>query len=95
MTNFNFFGAGSTILKNIIVGINTTSGALPSTNDIRAGQSWGTSGLAIFAQGEYGIPGPTRRISLASTTTIYAVAYAEFTVSTLSVYGFISARRVR
>jgi len=35
------------------------------------------------------------RFSLASTTTIYILARAEFTVSTASAYGMISARRVR
>lgn len=38
---------------------------------------------------------PTVRISLASTTTIYLVANASFTISTLSAYGTISARRQR
>lgn len=35
------------------------------------------------------------RILLSATTTIYLVARATFTVSTLTTYGFISARRVR
>jgi len=35
------------------------------------------------------------RFSLASTTTIYILARAEFTVSTASAHGMISARRVR
>jgi hypothetical protein len=35
------------------------------------------------------------RVSLAGTTTIYAVAQATFTVSTLAVYGIIRARRIR
>jgi len=43
----------------------------------------------------HGIAGPTLRFSLASTTTIYLIAQGVFTVSTLSVYGIISARRAR
>ena len=43
----------------------------------------------------HGLAGPTLRFSLASTTTIYLVAQGNFTVSTLSAYGIISARRVR
>lgn len=35
------------------------------------------------------------RVSLASTTTLYAVAEGTFAASTLDVYGLISARRVR
>ncbi len=45
--------------------------------------------------GRIGSPIPTQRFSLSGTTTIYLVAQANFTVSTLSAYGFISARRVR
>jgi hypothetical protein len=36
-----------------------------------------------------------RRISIASTTTVYLVVQASFTVSTNSAYGFIGARRAR
>jgi hypothetical protein len=43
----------------------------------------------------HGLAGPTLRFSLASTTTIYLVAVANFTVSTMVAYGIISARRVR
>lgn len=38
---------------------------------------------------------PTTRVSIAATTTIYLVANATFTVSTLTAYGLIRARRVR
>ncbi len=38
---------------------------------------------------------PATRFSLAATTTIYLVSAATFTVSTLSAYGIIRARRVR
>ena len=36
-----------------------------------------------------------RRISLSGTSTIYLIGYATFTVSTMTAYGFIGARRVR
>jgi hypothetical protein len=42
-----------------------------------------------------GLGVPTTRISLASTTTIYLVARATFTVSTAQAYGNITARRIR
>lgn len=38
---------------------------------------------------------PTQRFSLASTTTVYLVGSATFTVSTMTAYGSIRARRVR
>jgi hypothetical protein len=37
----------------------------------------------------------TSRLSIASTTTVFLVAQAVFTVSTLSAYGTIRARRIR
>lgn len=36
-----------------------------------------------------------RRVSVAVTTTVYLVAQATFTVSTLAAYGYLNARRVR
>ena len=38
---------------------------------------------------------PPRRLSIASTTVVYLVAVAGFTVSTCSAYGYIQARRIR
>jgi len=38
---------------------------------------------------------PMTRISVSGTTTVYLVALDVFSVSTISAYGFISARRVR
>jgi len=38
---------------------------------------------------------PTFRVSIAITTTIFLIAQATFTVSTISAFGLISARRVR
>ena len=38
---------------------------------------------------------PVVRLALASTTTIYLVSNATFSVSTLTAYGIITARRVR
>lgn len=38
---------------------------------------------------------PMRRVSIGSTTTVYLVAQATFSVSTLSAYGKIQARRTR
>ncbi|HVY88846.1 MAG TPA: DUF2793 domain-containing protein [Hyphomonadaceae bacterium] len=58
----------------------TTAAMVPG-----AGVSGGLITLAV----------PPYRVSLASTTTIYAVALANFTVSTCAVYGRLAARRVR
>lgn len=69
-------------------GSNTTSATLGS--DITLHRH-----AAFVPQSNYSFSIPTRRISIASTTTVYLVAFATFTVSTCGAYGRISARRVR
>ena len=43
----------------------------------------------------FNVPLPVARISLASTTTIFLVVQATFTISTMTAFGTIRARRVR
>ena len=43
----------------------------------------------------FNVPLPVARVSLASTTTIFLVVQATFTVSTMTAFGTIRARRVR
>lgn len=52
---------------------------------------------AAFVPGavDMGYTVPPRRLSISSTTTVYLVATAGFTVSTAAAWGFISARRRR
>jgi hypothetical protein len=69
-----------------------------ATNDLSPGRfvrefHAGTVPTAIT--GAMSGPIPVARISLAATTTIYLVATASFTVSTLTAYGILQARRVR
>jgi len=88
--------------------VDYNAGATTSITQLQQGTSSTTA--ALGAQDTYTseafaamVPGalplgywaPTTRISLASTTTIYLVAKASFTVSTLAAYGTIRARRVR
>lgn len=54
-----------------------------------------TAAFAAGATSSIGWAIPRRRISLASTTTVYLVARAGFTTSTASAWGRIDARRVR
>lgn len=54
-----------------------------------------TAAFAAGATSSIGWPIPRRRVSIASTTTVYLVARAGFTVSTASAWGRIDARRVR
>lgn len=84
--------AGSTVLSQFGVGINTTSATMPSV----------ISGLGIsILTGSLGtatnpaICPMTTRISISGSTTVYLVTSVNFTVSTCTVNGFIRARRVR
>ena len=90
MIGFNI--AATTVISYAQGGANTASATLPSNNDtfyitpaVPATASYIGLQMAI----------PTYRISIASTTTVYLVALATFSVSTVSAYGFISARRRR
>lgn len=70
-----------------------------ATSDFTTAHAYGSQIAAAFVPGSGGVDitqraGPLR-ISLAGTTTIYLVAFATFTVSSLAAYGGIRARRVR
>jgi hypothetical protein len=54
---------------------------------------YGTAGLVL--NGTIGLTCPPRRVSISSTTTIYLVAYANFTIDVCTAYGQIYARRRR
>lgn len=91
----SWFNLGSgTLVTAAAAGISTTSAILPGTP---------ADGGAVvqFADTTYSgtnnlILGITpTRISVPTTTTVYLVGYAEFTVSTLQMFGAINARRVR
>jgi hypothetical protein len=83
--------AGSTVITQAVAAINTTTNALPSTPSGGGSNYWIGS---ITGNGPY-IPTATLRLSLATTTTIYLIAYAAFTTSTANAYGLIRARRIR
>jgi hypothetical protein len=84
--------AGTTVLTQFGVGINTTSATLPT-----AISGFGVSIITgALGTGTNPVVAPmVTRISVASTTTVYLVTTVVFTVSTCTVNGFISARRVR
>lgn len=99
MPQADFIPAATTSITTLSAGLGTTT-AVQLTQ--AGGGGVGTDCLANLAWAAQ-VPGAnvlalaprTIRVLLASTTTIYWVALATFTVSTLSVYGSISARRVR
>jgi len=85
------FPAGSTVVTLAAASISTTNNALTAL---------GSEGVNYIAGGTptstlYSLPTGTVRISLSATTTVYLVAQLNFSVSTATAYGAISARRVR
>jgi hypothetical protein len=92
--SISFNTAGTTSVTVYIGSINTVSATLPTEPSTGAfyhhRQAATVYGAAFFTK-----PVGTTRISLSSTTTVYLLGYAEFTVSTMSGFGFIRARRVR
>jgi hypothetical protein len=94
---FGILGLNGTATTNFTVmagGINTTTDNLSSLYEERAELIYGVSGL-VPAGSPVSFTTPTTRVSIASTTTYYLVAYAQFTVSTATGFGRITARRMR
>ena len=84
-----FVPAATTTITQIVSGISTTSATLPANN------TGGFNLLALsFSTGAAQAFGTnTVRISLGGPTTVYLVCQATFGVSTMTVNGFIRARR--
>jgi hypothetical protein len=83
--------AGSTVVTQRGAAISTTSATLPSSIS-------GAYSVLVYSspagQAE-SFSSPVFRESLSTTTTVYCVAPVNFTTSTLTVNGFIRARRPR
>jgi len=85
----NFTMAAATFTQTE-AGISSTSATLPSDgSEVYSGLQGTTLTL------KDSITLPRKRVSLASTTTVYLVAQAAFSAGTVSGYGAITARRVR
>lgn len=82
--------AGSTTATTFVSGISTTSATLGANGTFSAQVATYTAG-----GGQPSITSPTVRISIASTTTVYLIADANFSVSTCTASGFLRARRIR
>lgn len=80
--------AASTATTDLAGGISVTSAALTAVDNTFIGIP-GTSGI------HYRVPVPVMTLQLATTTTVYLVARATFTVSTCGAIGKITAVRTR
>lgn len=85
--------AAGTVTQSFFVGISTTSATLPTAAAENSEAGFGNDVSA--ADAFFAITVGPARISLGSTTTVYLVANSTFSVSTMTGYGFIGARRVR
>lgn len=85
--NVAFSLGGGTTITALVGWINSASATIPTNPNGGA--------YAHFGGDARTFPVGCRRISLASTTTIYLTVFAGFAVNTLSSFGYIGARRVR
>ncbi len=83
----------STMTNRVAGWVNNSSASFP-TAPAGGAAVYMYTGVGLAGQINY-FPIGRRRFSLSSTTTIYLTASINFAISTLSVYGFIGARRVR
>jgi hypothetical protein len=78
---------GTTVTQYLIVSVGATSATVVAP--------FMEISSANAAGGSVGLPSQLTRVSIAATTTIYLVAQAGFTISTLKAFGTIRARRMR
>jgi hypothetical protein len=85
--------AATTTTSSLAFGTSETSATLvaisPNSTNV------GFNGLTISANSPITVPIGICRKSFASTTTVYLVGVASFAISTMGLYGWIAARRVR
>jgi len=91
--NISLNGGATTLLQYSSGNINTADNI--GDPSLWNGPSLGVTGVAVFAENQYGYQVPYTRISLSGTTTVYLVVIAGFTTSTCTASGGIFARRVR
>jgi len=85
--------AATTNLTVIAGGINTVTDTLQTPYEERTQFSYGATG--VVPNNVIVFPFPPTRVSIASPTTYYLVGYAQFSVSTATAFGRITARRAQ
>lgn len=83
-----------TVYNAYVAGISTTSATLPAAPDISRNGWTGAAQTLPSALGNGFVTG-VKRISLASTTTVYLVCTVGFSAGSPAAYGVLTARRVR
>lgn len=90
--NVLFTAAGGTTFTNVTCAINTTSATLPVSPNAGSYAAYPLNWVVGQAPS---IPAGTKRISIASTTTIYLIGFSVFSGGTATATGYIAARRRR
>ena len=92
--------ATTTSVTAIFAAINTTSATIPATTSYAVPSSTGQIAVSretsatVYGSGDNNLILPPQTIVVATSTIYYLVAQGNFTVSTLDVYGIISAVRI-
>jgi len=92
-----FNGSSTTTVEQLTGGISQTSATLPASYNSSARLSFNTGSqpFGAAAGDSTALALAPLRVSLASTTTLYLVAKANFAVASCAAFGRISARRMR
>jgi hypothetical protein len=89
--NVYFRLTGGTTLSNTAGGISLTSNAFGNASLISQRTIAPPTGVGVAL----GFPLVTQRLNLTATTTVYLIGQSGFSIGTVTVCGFIAARRVR
>lgn len=92
--NAEFAPAATTRLNFVEISVSTTTNTVNNTPGNRTRVTYPINTTLNPNTDVQALVGPVR-ISIASTTTVYAVANSQFDTSTMSVFGILRARRVR
>lgn len=88
----NFIPGATTNITQLFASISTTSATVNAAGDSASFTAYGSAGVVPGVNS--GAPMVQKRISISTTTTVFAVAQCAFTVSTLGAWGSLQARRV-
>ncbi len=88
-----FVPAATTNVVSLVGSISLVTGTLDTSSDRFVTQNQSASGIVYNSGSRPSIALPVTRISVASATSVYLVAFAQFTVSTITGFGILRARR--
>lgn len=89
-----FITAATTNITQLISSISNTTGTVSILGDRAGITTYGSAGT-VPGVAHCGVPMIQTRINVSTTTTIFLVGQPSFTVSTLTAWGSLQARRVR